>query len=118
MIPFLIVPETRAPTRTAPRNSSTAAARIACFMVREREETAGANELATLMQGQPLDMIEICAQANLLVGTDVVGIEGAEDDTKGEEVVVLGEDSHGETSVLGSKLVFVDSSRCQRPFWR
>ena len=48
MIPFLIVPDTRAPTSTAPRNSKTAAAKIACFRVRDRDETAGAKELATL----------------------------------------------------------------------
>ena len=52
MIPFLMVPETRAPTSTAPKNSKIEAARMACFIVSDRDETAGAKELATLRIGQ------------------------------------------------------------------
>ena len=44
---FLIVPETRAPARTAPRNSMIAAAMQACHSRREREETEVAKEFAT-----------------------------------------------------------------------
>lgn len=47
MMPFLIVSATRAPTSTAPKNSQTAAARHACFIVSERDETDVAKELAT-----------------------------------------------------------------------
>lgn len=47
MIPFLIVSATRAPTSTAPRNSQRAAARQACLIVRDRDETEVAKELAT-----------------------------------------------------------------------
>lgn len=47
MIPFLIVPATRAPTVTAPRNSNMAAPMMACLKVRERDETEVAQELAT-----------------------------------------------------------------------
>lgn len=39
MILSLIVEATRAPTRIAPRNSQTAAAKIACLNERERDET-------------------------------------------------------------------------------
>ena len=42
-----MVSATRDPTRTAPANSITVAISIACFMVREREETDVAKELAT-----------------------------------------------------------------------
>ena len=45
MIPFLIVPETFAPTRTAPRNSQIPAKIHACRMLKDREETEVANEL-------------------------------------------------------------------------
>jgi hypothetical protein len=44
---LLIVSATREPTRTAPPNSMTVAMSIACFMVRDREETEVAKELAT-----------------------------------------------------------------------
>lgn len=46
-IPFLIVLETRAPTRTAPKNSKRAAAMVACRIVNDFEATAVANALAT-----------------------------------------------------------------------
>lgn len=41
------VSATREPTDTEPPNSATAAMAIACFMVRERDETEVAKELAT-----------------------------------------------------------------------
>ena len=44
---FLIVSATREPTRTAPANSMTDAIIMACFRVRERDETEVAKELAT-----------------------------------------------------------------------
>lgn len=44
IIPFLTVPATRAPTKTAPANSQIAAAKHACFKVREREATEVAND--------------------------------------------------------------------------
>jgi len=47
MIPLLMVPETRAPASTAPPNSHTVAMAMACIMVRDREETDVAKELAT-----------------------------------------------------------------------
>lgn len=54
MIPFLIVPETRAPTRTAPKNSQRAAAMHACFNVSERDATDVAKdcwgEITNLLQ--------------------------------------------------------------------
>lgn len=94
MIPFLMVPETRAPTRTAPKNSNTEAARMACFMVSDRDETAGAKELATLSQESDDAADQVARVSHSLVGTDVVSIESTEDDTKGEEVVPLVESRH------------------------
>lgn len=47
MMPFLMVSATRAPTSTAPRNSQSAAAKQACFIVNERDETDVAKEFAT-----------------------------------------------------------------------
>ena len=47
MMPFLMVSATRAPTRTAPVNSQQAAAKTACLIERDRDETEVANELAT-----------------------------------------------------------------------
>ena len=43
-MPFLIVPDTRAPTRTPPRNSITAAAQQACSSVRDLDPTEVAND--------------------------------------------------------------------------
>ena len=45
MIPFLMVPATRDPAKTAPRNSNTAAAQQACLRVRDLELTEVAKEL-------------------------------------------------------------------------
>jgi len=42
-----IVSETRAPTAIAPENSMTEAIIMACFMVKDLEETEVAKELAT-----------------------------------------------------------------------
>lgn len=53
MISSLIVDATREPTRIAPRNSQTAAARIACLKLRERELTEVANEFATSLAPIP-----------------------------------------------------------------
>lgn len=47
MILLRRVSVTREPTATEPENSATAATAIACFIVREREETDVANEFAT-----------------------------------------------------------------------
>merc|ERR1712093_896033 len=47
MMPFLIVSAVRAPTATAPANSMTAAASVACFIVSDLDATDVANELAT-----------------------------------------------------------------------
>ena len=44
---FRIVSATRDPTRTAPANSITVAMSMACFIVKDREETEVAKELAT-----------------------------------------------------------------------
>ena len=44
---FLIVSATRDPASTAPPNSHTVAINIACFMVKDREETDVAKLLAT-----------------------------------------------------------------------
>ena len=55
-------------------------------MVSDREETAGAKELATLIRQSNLNSR---ARVDLLVSTDVVGIESTEDDTKSEQVVPL-----------------------------
>ena len=52
---FLIVPETRAPARTAPRNSMIAAAMQACHSRREREETEVAKEFATSLAPGRMD---------------------------------------------------------------
>lgn len=45
MIPFLMVPDTLAPTRTAPRNSQIPARTQACRKVSDRDETDVAKEL-------------------------------------------------------------------------
>lgn len=47
IMPFLMVEATRAPTRTAPRNSHKAAAMQACRRVSDLDETEVAKELAT-----------------------------------------------------------------------
>lgn len=46
-IPLLMVSATLAPTKSAPRNSQIAAARTACFILKDREDTDVAKELAT-----------------------------------------------------------------------
>lgn len=59
-------------------------------MVSDREETAGAKELATLIRQSNLNS---SVRVDLLVSTDVVGIESTKDDTKCEQVVPLVESS-------------------------
>ena len=80
MMPFLMVSATRAPTRTAPVNSQQAAAKTACFIVRDREETEVAKELATCDDGlgQLSSSIPL-PPSTYIVGSDVESIEGSEE---------------------------------------
>ena len=71
------------------------AAKMACFIVSDRDETAGANELATLVMSVSVSFVYVTGkQQNALVGTNVVGVESTKDDTEREEVVPLVEDGH------------------------
>jgi hypothetical protein len=60
MMPFLMVEATRAPTRTAPRNSHRAAAMHACLSVSDLDETEVANELATCNKGGRRGQRQLC----------------------------------------------------------
>lgn len=76
MIPFLMVPATRAPTRTAPRNSQTAAQSTACLRVRDFEETEVAKELAELLTMLAYRSIQsLGSELTNIVRTNVVGIQ-------------------------------------------
>lgn len=94
IIEFLMVPVTLAPTRTAPRNSQRDAARIACLMDKDREETEVAKELIIRTSVcVPLQSVDSLRD---IVGTNVVGVKSGEQQTDDKDVIVLRKSRHGD----------------------
>ena len=86
-----MVPETLAPTKTAPRNSQMAASTHACRMVSERDATDVANELdVSDRRHSSGELYSLCD----IVSTDVVRVERRKQETDRKDVVVLVERRH------------------------